>query len=365
MDLHRGRLLATVLAGGWRAVVPPVALTQDELDIVVPLIVNSGTAGLAWRRIRNTALAATEGGRTLRQARLITAAQATIRESQIERQLDPDAFGRADPILIKGWANGRPYPEPSIRHYTDIDLLVRPENYAAATQAWERLLGEMPESTWVDLQQELRDLPDRTWDDLYARADVVPLRSVAVTILGPEDALRLSCLHLLRHLGCNPIWLCDVSAMLENLRPGFDWNYCLSGQPRRTEWMLAVIRLANQVLGANVERCPTSVLPVSVPSWMPNTLLRVWGRGDRYDHPWPLPSPLGHVRDVRRLAGALAERWPTPIESIYRLSWPINRVSGRSAQLLDYCLRALGWFARIVGHVRRSRPQPEIGLSAG
>jgi hypothetical protein len=350
----RGGLLATLLAGAWRAKVVPTTLTEDELRLEFPFVLKSGTAGLAWRRIRGTPLASTEAGQEISRARLVKAAEAAILEAQIERMVSTGTLADARPILVKGWAHARLYPEPGLRPYSDVDFFVTPERYQRIHPETAMTPVADPERpVSVDLQTVWVDLPDRSWGQILAHSRVVTVRSSQIRVPGPEDALRLSCLHLLRHLACNPVWLCDVAVMLENLPADFDWEYCLSGCQRRTQWMLSVVRLANQVLGANVQRCPSSLLPPSVPSWMVKTLLRVWGHGDLYQHPWPLPRPLASVfrNDFRRLPSALAERWPNPLQSIWRFSWPVNRFSGRFAQVLDYALRALIWGHRqIDGH---------------
>src|SRR5437879_13304311 len=123
----------------------------------------------------------------------------------------------------------------------------------------------------------------------------------------------------------NHLWLCDVSVMLESLPPDFDWDYCTSVHPSHTQLMLAVILLANQVLGARIDRCASEKLPGSVPAWMVKTFLRVWGHRDDDAPLWPQPRPLRQVRrDIRELPRLMAERWPNPLQGVVRLSWPIN-----------------------------------------
>jgi hypothetical protein len=358
-DQRRGTLLARLLAGAWRPDIPPISLSRKELDLILPLVVKSGAAALAWRRIRGTALATTVAGRKLHEARIVMAVEATIRESLIERLLSMESLSGADPILFKGWANARLYPEPGLRPYGDFDLFVLPERCETVASACMAIPSTDPLSgVPVDVHPTWVDLPDRTWDDIHAHSRVVPVGSSRVRILGSEDSVRLSCLHLLRHAvemppRGNPLWLCDVGVMLENVPPDFDWDYCLAGQQPHTQWMVAVIRLANQVLGASVDRCPIGTLPASVPSWMQNTFLRVWGKEERYGHPPSLPRPLGWARrDLRELPRALADRWPSPLQSVYRLSWPINSVPGRLAQIVDYSARALTWGPRQVSNHR-------------
>jgi hypothetical protein len=108
------------------------------------------------------------------------------------------------------------------------------------------------------------------------------------------------------------------------------------------------------VLGARVDRCPHGMLPASVPSWMAKIFLGVWGQGGKPILSWSFPRPLGRVRnDIRELPRAIAERWPSPLQSVCRLSWPINSVSGRAAQVLDYAARAARWGPRRLAGIAR------------
>jgi hypothetical protein len=343
--------MATLLSGSWRRQVAPTPLSQEELDTVLPLVIGSGTTGLAWRRIRSTALASSEAGDQLRQSHVVMAVEAALNESRIENLLA--GVADADQILIKGWAHARLFPVPGLRPYGDIDLRTRPDRMEElrsiyASLPMVHLRGGVP----LDLQSELVDLPDRSWSEIVAHSRLSRLRRTQVRILGPEDALRLCCLHLLRHAiemppRSNPIWLCDASVMLEEVPPEFDWDYCLAGRPSRTQWMLSVIQLAHLLLGARIDRCPNGLIRQAVPGWMAKTFLRIWGHQEGEADLWPLPQPLGRVkRDVRALPRALAERWPTPLQSVFRLSWPINPVSGPVAQVLDYLGRALAWGPR-------------------
>jgi hypothetical protein len=255
--------------------------------------------------------------------------------------------------LAKGWTHARLFPEPGLRPFWDLDLFVPPARYEAMLSAY-RTIASFDVKRVIDLHTAWVDLPDRTWNQIWERSRVVAHGSSRIRILGAEDDLRLSCHHLLRHAvemppRSNPLWLCDVGAMIETLPADFDWDYCLSGQPLRTDWMLAVIRLANQVLGARTDRCPGDRLPAAVPAWMEKAFLQVWGQRERYIPDAGFPLPFIHVRkDMRKLPRALAERWPNPLQSVCRLSWPMRR--GRLAQVVDFTERGISWAPRhIVG----------------
>ncbi len=354
--VERGRIIASLLQGAWRKESGSASISEEQLRLVAPILIRSGTAALAWRRIRDTSLASTDSGREILAARRIQAAQAAIRQAQLDAVLSQDAVRLADPILLKGWANGRLYPEPAVRHYTDIDLLIRPEHRERVYQAvGSMVLADPLRAAPVDIQTTFKDLPERSWDDLDGHSRRLPVSSAEVRVLGYEDTLRLTCIHMLRHLGFHPLWLCDVSALIENPPPDFDWDYCLTGERRRTEWMLAVLRVANQVLGTRLDHCPQRRVPRTVPPWMVRAMLRWWGTETTYAYPWPLPHPAGTVakEDPRRVFQVLSDRWPDPLQAVGRFSWPINRFSGVTAQVLDFGGRALLWGPRQLGFYRR------------
>lgn len=354
-DLNRGRLLTMLLCQSWRRDVRPAPLSREELDAILPLALRNGTAALAWRRIRGTALAMTKSGWRLRNGQLSIATYAAAGEAALKSILALDGLSDADPILVKGWTHARLYPAQAMRPYSDVDLFVAPERYQRLMPALETGPAvELAHVLPMDVQTEWVDL-DRSWDEIRAHSRVAFLGSAEVRVLGPEDALRLCCLHVLRHATelpprSNPLWLCDVSVMLEDLSPDFDWDYCTAGQPWRTQWMFTVIRLANQVLGARVDQSPGGRLQASVPPWLTKVFLRIWGHAEGDRTLWPQPLPLGRIgRDIRALREALAERWANPLRSVYRLSWPINQVSGPVAQIVDYPLRAVAWGRRHAG----------------
>ena len=65
------------------------------------------------------------------------------------------------------------------------------------------------------------------FDELFARSRVVNLGNEQIRILGLEDQLALSCIHLLKHGAWRPLWLCDVGLIIETLPAYFDWELCL------------------------------------------------------------------------------------------------------------------------------------------
>src|SRR5437660_10186624 len=154
--------MASLLAGAWRARISPSDLTAPELASILPLLLEGRMAGLGWRRIRGSALAASEDGLKLQGARRLQAAGTLRQEAELEEVLALDDVKQADPIVVKGWAAGRLYLEAGLRPYTDIDLFVRPERYELFVQGLRtRGTTDPAWSTSIDVQEEWQDLPDR------------------------------------------------------------------------------------------------------------------------------------------------------------------------------------------------------------
>src|SRR5437588_5156022 len=171
----------------------------------------------------------------------------------------------------KGWVIARDYPEPGLRPYGDIDLYVRPEQHGAFVAA----LGNPEARGWnVDLHRGAAELDDRTFDVLYAHSQSLRLGDAEVRAFGPEDHLRLLCLHFLREGALRPLWLYDVAVALKSLPPDFDWAYFLSGNQRRSDWAACVIGLAGQILGADMDGLPMEWRPKHLPSWMTPGILK-------------------------------------------------------------------------------------------
>ncbi|MGI9145705.1 MAG: nucleotidyltransferase family protein, partial [Chloroflexota bacterium] len=252
-----------------------------------------------------------------------------------------------EPVLLKGLAAGRLYPELGLRPYTDLDLYVRPEwSVRAAAVVRELQRTSLP----IDLHVKIADMPDRSPAALYERSRFVPLdeNGLQVRVLGMEDHLRFVCLHLLRHGGRRPLWLCDVGAGLEALPGDFDAAYFMSGEPRRSAWVVAVLALARDLLGARLGQLPQARAP-GVP-WLERTLLRAWGGRYLPHSTLPMASSL---RDPKSVVAGLRERWPSPVEATYWLDaapdqrWPVW------FQLRVYMRRALGFAASTHDHRRQ------------
>ena len=348
---HSGRLVANALNRSWRPA-NTAQLTLADFDVVTPLLYDSGAAGLGWWTIRDTALADSQSGELLHQAFRLLTLQAAIHQTKIERIFRHLRAANVEPILIKGWAIARNYPEPGLRPSGDIDLLVRHEDYKTAIRVAENAALR---DCQIDLHPGIFELVDRPLAQVFARSKLVPCGSEQARVLCDEDHLALLAVHFLKHAGWRPLWLCDIALMLESLSDEFNWDVCLGTDKRRINWILSVIGLARTLLGASIDDAGIAAR-ATVPPWVSESVLSNWNQpfADRHE-------PLNHQAPMRsyltRPAGVIADvwrRWPNPIlatvtvngtfgrrrrvryqlrnciQRARRLVWPINLASNHT-----------------------------------
>jgi hypothetical protein len=300
-----GQTVAALLAGTR----PTAALAASEISPVVPSLLKTGAGSLGWWRIRSSGLRTSPAGRQLQQAYRKHTLEAVAHEKHLERLIALMQAAGLDPIVIKGWATARLYPESGLRPYGDIDLCPPAEQLDRAAAVLEAADGSCGE---VDLHGGVPDLADRTWSEVYGRSQRIILGSTPVRVLSPEDHLRLLCLHQVRHGMWRPIWLCDVGAVLE-AASDFDWTCCLSGDAKGARWVLRVVGLAQRLLGVQVRDRRIARQAAEAVPWMVETLLWRWGSGrDRK----PFTYYLRHPEDA---ASGLLHDGLNPIKAAYRL----------------------------------------------
>lgn len=335
-----GYLVATLLSGSWRDSPPSLFISPTELSEIAPLLLKTGTGPLAWWRIRYLDLSASQAAFHLRQAYRLQTLHARLAEGEIQDAITVLRSAGVEPVLAKGWAAARLYPEPGLRPYGDIDLYVRPEDYSSAEAV---LFPSGARVRHVDLHRGFADLCDRSPNDLYARSQLVRLGDVDARVLAPEDHLCLLCLHLLRHGIRSPLWLCDIGAALESPAHDFDWDYFWTGIRRRSDWVACVLEGSHQLLGSKLDHCiiPRFHRP---PRWFLPSVLRQWGADASPDH----ETMLTHLRRRSGILRAARRRWPNPIEATFRCGMSLSRVPRFPFQLADYLVRGLLLAARIV-----------------
>ena len=128
--LHKGQLVAAVLAGSWRSSdYPQLEIAEAELDEITPLLSKSGAAALAWRRIRGTPLAGSAPAEVLLHTYRHQSLKSALHEQHVERIFGICRKAQIDALLVKGWAAAILYEQNDLRPAGDIDLFVRPEHF--------------------------------------------------------------------------------------------------------------------------------------------------------------------------------------------------------------------------------------------
>lgn len=346
-------LIANILSGSWRAAPLQLDFSVTELERCVPPLTGSGAAALAWWKIRHSNLRDSRPGVVLKQHYHTQALQSALQEWEVEYVFSQLRAAGVEPILLKGLAASRLYPERGLRPPGDIDLCVRPEQYEAAMAAvWA---PSRKGTALIDLKHDDSALlGEGGWDGLYARSRLVTLNGSNIRVLGHEDLLRFLCLHLLRHSGYRPLWLCDIAAAFEAAPHDFDWDIALGEDPVKRNWVACVLDIARILLGAEREDVPGELSEARAPNWLVAEVLRQWERPCTADH---LPREL-MATSLRHPSGtlpALLSRWPDPIRAAVGLRLPLNESPMLPRQLRFYLLQSAGFLKKVVSTGVRAR----------
>jgi hypothetical protein len=349
---ENGRLVAEILSGAWRCEeARELQITEAELDAVTPLLYDSGTAGLGWQRLKNTSLRNCASAEMLHQAYRLQSIQSEIHEQKIQKVFRLFREAKIEGVLGKGWASAGMYSSRALRPYGDIDICVRAEHFKIAK---ELLSDPGASDCWVDLHEHFSEIDDRSIEQLFERSQIVALGQEQIRILGPEDQLALSCIHLLKHGAWRPLWLCDVGVAIETLPESFAWDVCLGTSQTRANWIACAIGLAKQLLGANTRNVPAT-LDREVPAWLLENVLEQWRRPFAINQP-PMSHPIPMADLLRHPSGlfeGLRQRWPNPIVATISLNREFNNLPRLPYQMAN-CLSRI---ARLIFHGPNGLPE--------
>jgi putative nucleotidyltransferase-like protein len=346
-------LIAQALSGSWRSAVDTPDMSPADLAAIVHLLVQSGAGALVWRRIRGSALAATDAAAQLQQHYRLHRLEASLHVRRIKRVVRQLRAAGIDPVLVKGWNVARLYPEPGLRQYYDVDLCVAHDVHARASSL---VASSEEDASYVDLHDELDHLDVMRWEDFFARTQLVKVEDLDVRVPCAEDHLRILCIHWLRHGAWRPAGLCDVAAAIESLPDEFDWQRCLGPDPVRANWVACTIKLAQELLGAKGKgqraegkeqrakgkeqraegEGSATALPLALsslpfarlPRWLAPAVLRQWSRSLSPNFREPaLPSLLGRLTVWKELTRDLYSRLDQPVRATVALrgrfnNWP-------------------------------------------
>jgi hypothetical protein len=242
-----------------------------------------------------------------------------------------------EPILIKGWAIARFYPNPHERFSADIDLVVSPDDYPKALQLTDRFLrGKLA----IDLHNGFAQFENLSFKNLYENSLLVDLNETAVRVLRHEDHLRLLAVHWLRDGGIFKERLWDAHYAIKNRPPDFDWQRFLGVvDENRRKWILAAIALAHRYTDLKVDDTPIAEEvknPALLPRWMIRTLEKEWSDPVKF-------VPLDHVMsDRKQFWLQLKKRFPpNPILASLYTHAPLNNFPRFPYQIANIFQRAL------------------------
>jgi hypothetical protein len=340
--------MAAILAGAWRSSLPPLQMSEDTLTQITLGLLRTKSGPLAWWRVRHSSLGVSPAGARLRTAYYNHGLQAALHSRNLVRIVNLMREAGVEPVLVKGLAIGRLYPERGLRPFEDLDLCVRPDQYAAASEIVRNWTGERSP---VDLHAGFPRLYALSWDDLYSRSQLVTLSGLAVRVLAPEDHLRYLCLHQLKHGLPSPMWLCDIAIALESRPNGFDWDRVLGPDRRQADCVACTIGLAHHLLGARVDDTPVASRSWALPKWLAPSVLEGWGRQCPPDYRGPELYP--RTRDLlARGPATIRQYWPSPVAASVHLRMPFSGFPRGPIQVVDGLIRLARVSVRQALHLR-------------
>lgn len=346
-DKETSLLLAKTLRGVWRDEPPRLGISRDEFIKHIPLFLGSGTAAMVWRLVRNSDLKDSPPVLNLLEGLRYYAIQNAVIEKIIKEALSLFRSREIEPILIKGWAIARLYPEKGLRLCGDIDLVVRPDQYSLALDLVTR--HRFP----VDLHSGLSKLDLHPIEELYDRSQLVRLDETDVRLLSPEDHLRILCLHFLRDGAWLPRGLCDIALAVESRPQDFDWDICLGKNRRRADWVACAVGLAHQLLGADTDDTPLAERAANLPRWLLPAVLRQWENPvvDDRRPPELISESLSHPSHIPK---AIRRRWPDPIRATVRLEASFDEFPRLPLQAILFLRRIEAFVNRLPALLRKS-----------
>lgn len=273
--------------------------------------------------------------------------QRKVFEKRIVESFEIFRRSNIEPILIKGWAAARNYPNPDSRIYTDIDLAVAEKDFERAAQLAKS------ENIFADLHRELRHLDTLDWESLCTGTKLVKIGNTDIRILRAEDHLRVLCVHWLNDGGAHRERLWDIYYAVANRPADFDWDRCLRVVSRkRRRWIFCAIGLAEKYLGLDTADTPAAGEAENIPAWLIKTVEKEWRSKVKLK---PLEACL---RDKKELYEQLKIRIPpNPIQSTIEMEGEFDGGRRMEYQIAAAALRFKPLIKKIFRSVCKSRTE--------
>ncbi|MCB1022987.1 MAG: nucleotidyltransferase family protein [Acidobacteria bacterium] len=254
-----------------------------------------------------------------------------------------------EPILIKGFAAARYYPENIGRASVDIDLCFDPKDLEKAKD----FISSNPISgVSIDFHEGFRHLDSLSWELLLGRSEVLNIEGQDIRVLCREDHLRVLAVHWLTDGGENKNRLWDIYYAVSTRDKDFDWDKCLGVvNENRRKWVIYTIGLAHLFLGLDISGLPIEADAKNVPLWMKKEIEKQW----ELDIPIiPLNTVLS---DREKFRQQLRKRIPpNPIYSTISMEGSLDARTRVFYQIGNFLMRlAPTWRQIIAGYFRRKR----------
>jgi Uncharacterised nucleotidyltransferase len=221
--------------------------------------------------------------------------------AEMFRLFDSFAAARVEALVIKGPVlSSRCYGDPGLRHYGDLDLIVRGADILHATELMidlgyeprvpltaiqakkipgEYVFRQSSTKLLVEFHTELtfryhpRPLPV---ENLFRRQVRVNIDAHEIPALSPEDELILICIHGAKHFWEQLSYIADVAAFVSN--QDLDWARVRSfAEEVGGARMLKVgLRLAADVLGASLPENAAALVRSDQTTGLLVTQIRRW-----------------------------------------------------------------------------------------
>ena len=136
--LQLGRIVADSMDGSWRSGPVSKSVSVDAWGEISRLLIASGAGGLGWCRVRESAMNDAPFARELHQAYRYQSLQSALHHRNLKQVIPLLRSAGVEPVLVKGWAIARLYPELGMRPYSDLDLCVTAAELARAENVLKR-----------------------------------------------------------------------------------------------------------------------------------------------------------------------------------------------------------------------------------
>jgi len=254
-----------------------------------------------------------------------------------------------EPILIKGLAAARYYPESFVRSSIDIDLAVSKHDFKASRSL---VMSVDAHGLAIDLHNELRHLDTVAWDSLFANSELIDIDGHGIRVLRPEDHLRVLCVHWLLDGAHNKNRLWDVYYLLHNRPAGFDWHRFLGlVSERRRRWLVCTVGLAQKYLGLDLTGTPLENACHDIPEWLIRSVENLWA-----DETKELPLENAIFDGKKLYKQALMRFRPNPIRATIEMEGSFDAKMRIHYQIGNFFQRVVPSLRRIWSTLRSAPP---------